>query len=525
MRLIDILLRLSESSPGIPLHSDLLKPLKRMYPRASEKRYAGSCLIMSIAVCVLCLVILLGIGEDPLYSVFCFALGFGFLLMLPGLEMKRRAEAFEARLPLTLRTLGMLLEMRIPFMHAIEKLASDEPEFALVADEVSNGITVQRALSGIALKYDSVPIKRAISQLITSYEVGGSGAQIRKIGDEMLSSQRHRLREYSSKSAIFGLLFIVSAALLPTFFIVYSVLGGYTAEGSMDNIMMGLAMLVVFPLISLSVLLLGKSMLPSSALESADTGADMIVVAPTGILVLSLLLLPKGLIGAGIVIGLASSSYIIYSRFENEKKVEEIEKHLPDALFSVSGLPRSAKMEEIFGVIERSGYGALSEEAAKSRSQIESNLSVQSVLEDLSSRNRSPMLDRASQMLSHVFSTNSFEQLNRLAEDMLAFLEVRRERAGLLAMQKYTLVFGGLIVPLILRITLNLLSSMAQFFEKSDAATQLDFASSLIPAYIVIYALLSSIYISNIDERRSRSAGYFLAIVVVGLATFFFINV
>jgi hypothetical protein len=269
------------------------------------------------------------------------------------------------------------------------------------------------------------------------------------------------------------------------------------------------------------ILLLGKSIIPISAMEKTDAGSDLVVAGPTALLVLSLLILPKSLIVIGIILGCAASAYIMYSRYNYEKRIEEIEKHLPDALFSVSGLPKSTKLEDIFRVIERSDYGELSVEAAKSRSQVESNLSVQTVLEDLSSRNKSLMLGRATDMLKHVFSTNSFEQLNRLAEDMLQFVEVKRERAGLLAMQKYTLVFGGLIVPLILRIALNLLNSMAEFFSKSNAAEQLDFAFSLIPAYIVIYALLSSIYISNIDERKSRSAGYFLVIVVIGLATFF----
>jgi hypothetical protein len=160
-------------------------------------------------------------------------------------------------------------------------------------------------------------------------------------------------------------------------------------------------------------------------------------------------------------------------------------------------------------------------------------------------------------MLRHVFSTNSFGQLNKLGEDMLQFVEVRRERAGLLSMQKYTLVFGGLLVPLILKITLNLLQSMAEFFVSdtsvgadtgaisgagdaiggavsgaaagaigsASGAPQLDFAFSLVPAYLIIYALLSSFYIGNIDERRSQSTLYFLAIVVVGLMTFYFLNI
>lgn len=527
MKAIDLVIAASGFAPELKIKSKMLAALKKVRPEVPVEKYTGASLMIAAGIGILSLFLALIMNESFAFGFLGFALCFGFLLALPSFELKRRTAEFEARLPLMLRTLGMLLDMSIPFQRALEIVSVDEPVFQPVIDNVRRGVSVQKAFARVALSYDSFAVKRAISQLITSYEVGSSGQEIRKIGEEMLSVQRHSLREYSSKSAIFGLLFIVSAAVMPTFFLVYAVLGEYTLDSPVEKMGMAVAMLVVFPLISLTILLMAKSSLPRSAMEQ-DSGhrtQDLSVLAPTAFLVLSLLFLPQDLSVIGIAIGCAGAGYLVYLKYNEEKKTEDVERHLPDALFSVSGLPKSTKMDDLFGVIEKAGYGALSEEAAKSRKQLNSNLSVDLVLEDLAARNSSGMLVRACEMLRHVFSTNSFSQLNRLAEDMLQFVEIRRERAGLLAMQKYTLVFGGLIVPLILKITLGLLESMAEFFTKGGEVTQLDFAFSLIPAYIIVYALLSSFYISNIDERRSRSAGYFLAIAVVGLATFFIVNI
>lgn len=525
MKAIDLVLAASRFAPEIKLRSKMLHSLKKLRPDSSEERYCGAALMISFLAGILTVFLALILNESIGFGVLGFALCFGFLLALPSFELKRKTSEFEARLPLLLRTLGMLLDMNIPFQRALELVSKDEPELIHVIEDIKKGITLQKAFARLALAYDSLPVKRAISQLITSYEVGSSGREIRRIGDEMLSVQRHALREYSSKSAIFGLLFIVSAAVMPTFFLVYAVLGQYTFGNAIEQLGMTIAMLLVFPAISLTILLMAKSTLPRSALETAAKTQDLAVLYPTGFLVLSLLVVPSDLSLIGIVVGCTAAGYLVYMRYQKEKRAEEIEKHLPDALFAVSGLPKSTRMEDLFGVIERAGYGALSDEAGKCRMQMNANLGTEIVLEDLAARNRSGMLRRACDMLKHVFSTNSFEQLNRLAEDMLQFVEVRRERAGLLAMQKYTLVFGGLIVPLILKITLGLLDSMAEFFSEGGSQPQLDFAYSLIPAYLIVYALLSSFYISNIDERRSRSAGYFLAIVVVSLATFYLLNI
>ncbi len=529
MKLIDVVIAASPYAPEVKIKSRMLEALPKLGLEVSEARYAGAALLLSAPVALAsgALAMFFGdFGDCAVLGLLGFALAFGFVLLLPSFELRGRAADFEARLPLILRTLGMLLDMRMPFERALAIAAQDEPELAPVLDDIAHGATVQKSFSHLALSYDSFAVKRAVSQLLTAYEVGGLGQDMGRIGDEMLAIQRHSLREYASKSAIFGLVFIVSAAVLPTFFLVYAVLGGFTLGAQpMDRLGMALMMLAVFPLMSFLVLLMARSMLPRSGLEAASGEGWPALLIPTAILVLSFLALPESLAPLGVVAGFLAAGYLLYMKYGEEKRVEELEKHLPDALFAVSGLPKSASMEDVFSMIGRAGYGPLSEEAEKSAKQLGSNLGAGLVLDDMASRNNSPMLRRACAMLKHVFATNSFGQLNRLAEDMLRFTEVRRERAGLLSMQKYTLLFGGLIVPLILRITLNLLGSMAEFFTQGNAATGIGFAQSLIPAYIVIYAVLSSYYIANMDVRRSQSAGYFLAIAAAGLAAFFFINI
>jgi Flp pilus assembly protein TadB len=524
MKLIDAVVAASSFGPEVGLKSRMLEPLKKLGLGISMERYMGGALLLSLVFGILTCVLALLIGETIALGLFGFAFIFGFLLYLPTMEIRRRTSEFEARLPFVLRTISMLLEMRLPFQRALEIVAKTEPELRLVVDDISKGITVQKSFARLTTFYDSFTVKRALSQLLTAYEVGSSGNEVGRIGDEMLSIQRHSLKEHSSRSAMFGLIFVVCAAVLPTFFLVYSVLGQMTNGQAADRISITIAMLVVFPLISLMILLVAKSLLPRSAIESGSGSADISVMVPAGAIILALLILPDSLTIFAVLAGLAAIILLVYRRYQEEKRVEELERHLPDALFSAAGLPKSTKMEDLFCMIEKAGYGTLSEEAAKSRKQLAVNLSTDMVLEDLASRNKSQMLVRACDMLGHVFSTNSFDRLNRLAEDITKFVEIRREKADILSMQKYTMVLGGFIVPLILKITLNLLTSMAEFFT-TEAGPQLQFVYSIIPAYIVIYGLLSYFYISSMEENRSGPAAYFLGIVLSGMITFFFINI
>jgi len=526
MNLLEFLVENSGRFPEVGLKSRILAPLKRLYPDADEHRYAGEALTISLAFSVIVFLSMIFGSPDSavLAFLFSFALVFGFLLALPGFELKRKAAIIEAEMPFALRTVGLLIDMKIPFTKALSLVAEEDTEtareFRKIVNDINHGITVEKAFSRFAVSFNSFPIKRAVSQLLSVYEVGGRGTEIKRIGDELLAVQQHQMKEQSSKSAIFGMLFIMTSAILPTFFLVYAILGEFGVGESISEAGMAIAMLLVFPAISILLLLVSRASVPFSPLSSNKNVVDAMVLLPAVLFVFSFLFLGEGLRIFGIIIGSAIMLWALYRSYRAEKRTEEIEQYLPDALFTVSALPKSVKLEKIFDTIEHAGYGALSEEAGKSKRQLAMNVKTDNVMEDLWMRNDSPALKKAATMLKHVFDTNSFSQLHGIAEDILKVFEIKRERAQLMSMQKYTILFGGFLIPMILKIALSLIGSLVEFFEDPNAPELIAYASSLIPAYLVIYAVISAFYIADIEGRRSMAAVYFLIIVTVSLLTF-----
>lgn len=503
--------------PKIKIRSSAEKDLKAM--NINPERYMGMSVILSLVFSFPVLV-LYGV-----YSLLAFAAAFGFCLLYPRMEMQKRAAEIESELPFFLRSLGMLVEMGIPFQRSLEIAARGQgrlqKEVEKINENTGNGMSLQKSLASLG-RYSSLNIKRAVSQVISAYEVGSSGMEIKRIGDEVLAMQKHRLKEYSAKSAMIGLLLIITNAVLPTFFLVYAIAGRFAFSTNISNGQIAFAMLVLFPLISILILLVAKSITPRSAF-SGKAKFDISLLGPGIVFILGFVVFPDFWI-IFVMLGTAMAAYLIYRNYESEKRLESIEEHLPDALFSVSGMPKSAKAEQIFRIMEKGGYGKLSEEAGKSARQIGMNVRIASVIEDLWKRNPSMMLKRTCIMLEQMIHTNSLDRLSMLAEDIISAVQIKREQAQLFSLQKYTLIFGAFLVPLILKVTIYLLESMSSLVEGSAVSDAVAFSASVIPPYLIIYSTIASMAISEAEGRRSAAPVYLLALSAAGLATFHFIS-
>jgi hypothetical protein len=317
---------------------------------------------------------------------------------------------------------------------------------------------------------------------------------------------------------MFGLLFIISSAVLPTFFLVYSVVGKSVLRQETDESQITLAMLVVFPLISILIMLVSKSTMPRSAL-GRRSGLDVRLLMP-GMLFLGGFFLHVEIIA--FIAGSLAGAFFILSSYQEEKRQEQIEERMPDALFSVGSLPKSARASQVFEIIEKGGHGALSEEAAKSGKQLSMNVSMESVLDDLWKRNSSGMLKRACRMMKQMVQTNSLDRMSILAEDIIRAFQIARERSQVFALQKYTLIFGSFLIALIMNMTIKLMGSMGELM--GESGTMVSAAESLAPPYLVIYSVIAAAAIADAEGKKSSMSIYFLVLSLLGLLTFYFIT-
>ncbi len=522
MAILEKMIEFSSSFPSIAIKGRLLSIL--LDYGCDPGKYAAASLTISFFASVLALVLLLVFYPPFVLSGFFLtvAFSFAFLLFLPEAEHKRRVAKMEAELPFLLRTIGMLMKVGIPFERALRETSKEEGELhhelRVSLGEKSKGLAMEKALSHMAISMRSLHAKRAISQLISAYKVGGSGKELVRIGDELLAIGQHKERQYASKSAIFGLLFIVSSAVLPTFFLVYSIIGRVGGEPISRETIFA-ALIILFPLINIIILLFSHALAPPSPFHR-EKRIDPVLLLPFPASIIIFLVLPQPFLLPAVFAGGLVILAAFFKTFEKERRAEETEAHLPDALLLLSSLPKSVNTASLFMTVENAGYGALSEETGISRRQVENGLKFEHVLEDLKKRGNSPMLARAVGMLKHLFEVNSLDRLNVVADDVLRYFEIRRERSRLMSMQKYTLIFGGVLIPVILRLALNMLAGMESFFGESEIANLVQVAESLIPPYLIIYSAMCSVYVGDIEGKKSSTVIYFAAISIISLSFF-----
>jgi archaellum biogenesis protein FlaJ (TadC family) len=224
-------------------------------------------------------------------------------------------------------------------------------------------------------------------------------------------------------------------------------------------------------------------------------------------------------------LGLVAGAWLIAKNFKKEQKLEKLENDIPDALFAISSMPGSLGLERVFMTIENGGFGELSKEIGIARKQLAINIKPETVVDCLIAKNRSVLLREMVIMLRQMIETNSLGRTGELADDIIRHIQTRRERSQLLATQKYTLMLGAVLIPLILKTTIGLVSSMGSVFSNSDLTGVLSDCNLLLPPYLVIYVSMVSIAIADSEGKRSSANLYLVVLSAISLATFYFINI
>ena len=479
------------------------------------QRYGTMALTVSISIFIICALLL-----EIILAFVIFCIFFLIITKVPQIEYNKNQARIEAEFPFMLRTLGTLLNVNISFKKAFQILSKSEgslgDEMKTVNQEVDNGASVPKALSNMAQRIRSNDIKTAISQMITAYDVGGKGNEIRRISQEMAIKQRHNLKEYASISSVFGLLFIVSSTLLPTFFVVLSSLGGQILETEITEMHAKLIIIIVIPLISFIVLQLMKLNEPLQISERKKSGKEFILLM---VPIAGFLFFQE--IGFIILIfTFLVSGAIFYKLYRKETRIEMIEKNLPNALMAAATLPENSKLEDIFRIFKKGDYEELSKEAEISLRQLESKIGDKKVLQDFSKRNDGHLIERTVQTIDYSLESGNTKRINETAEDLLEFNGLVKERESLLSVQKYTLLFGVVILPLILNSVISILQKMSSITKGNPEV--LNSINGVIPAYILIYAIFISYYIAEISKKRSTMFIYFNVLSIIGLVSFYF---
>jgi hypothetical protein len=211
--------------------------------------------------------------------------------------------------------------------------------------------------------------------------------------------------------------------------------------------------------------------------------------------------------------------------FTFEKRRDEIETNLPDALFQAASNPPRTHIVELLSGLVSIGYGPLSDELAVTVTEIEKGASVKDALEHLSARNHSKVVDRACYLLirAQEQGVDIVDALAALATDIKETKYLLRERAASLQLQKITLLAsGGALVPLILGLVVGLATAMGRFSEEKAAAigAQVAMVQPVFFGYVIIHALLACMAIGRQEGDIKKSVYYVLPVTFLAVALY-----
>ncbi len=476
-----------------------------------------------------------------------FALFFYIIKSFPKMEKRKRALQVEADLPMVLRQIAIELEIKMPFGQAMKHIAESDyrisDEFEKLHKSISKGESVPHTLNEVSERIDSLAFKRSVNQLIISYEYGGDAEPIKKIANELINIQLSKTKEFNAKMAFLSLLFIATSCLVPSFFLVFLMVGSVFLSLPFTALHIWAIFLFLFPLLNAIVLLYINSRTPphlsakkqtlsdqmeqiSAFLEERNFPLSLKQSALAAILISILIAAPSFLLSwqypellfASFAFLLFPFLIYFYLLYIIEKRKLLLEKMLPDALFHAASLQKSFSMEKIISSIAKSDYGPLSHEFMLAHRQINAKASVRSALLGITKRNSSLLLDRSINLLLRGYETGAdlYLSLRETAEDIFSLFSLVRERRSALALQKYTLLIGGaILVPLILGTVLNMVSGLnvpqTDLFPGTENREGLVSATSQsIEFYLISYALLSSILVARQEGEDRKFLIYFL---------------
>ncbi|MFH1107247.1 MAG: hypothetical protein V1787_05105 [Candidatus Micrarchaeota archaeon] len=229
----------------------------------SAEDYVSSCFSVSLFAAACAFPAFLLLDFSPMQSsLLALASSFSALvlmLLLPSYLGQKRAVKAERELGPLLRQLSVELEF-MPFERALADASRGGGllalEFGRALAEVRRGASgVPSALTRIRDRFNSPALERALSQLCVIYSDGAGAEGLRRQADELAALQRNRLRRFSSKLSLVGLVFIAVSCIVPALFAAYCIIGGQFLAFSMSSEQLLFAYAVVFPAADAALLL------------------------------------------------------------------------------------------------------------------------------------------------------------------------------------------------------------------------------------------------------------------------------
>jgi len=178
-------------------------------------------------------------GEMDLETMqtLSLAVGFAFMVILfilhiiyPGIILKKIAAMENQDLLFSLREMVMEINGGVPLFEAMKNVAESDygyisEDFEYVVKQIEAGVPQTEALRNLALKTDSVFLKKAVWQMINTLESGASmNVALPGIVTILEEHLIREIRDYSVNTNFLMLIYMLTAAAVPSLGITFLVL-------------------------------------------------------------------------------------------------------------------------------------------------------------------------------------------------------------------------------------------------------------------------------------------------------------
>ncbi|NJE46102.1 type II secretion protein F [Thermococcus sp. GR7] len=211
-----------------------------------------------------------------------------------------------------------------------------------------------------------------------------------------------------------------------------------------------------------------------------------------------------------------------YPYWKITKRIEEMEKMLPDAFFYLaSSLRAGISFSEALEELTTAKFGALTEEFKKTVAEIKKGRSTVEALRAFAIRNRkSTVIYRSMMIIIEAIERGApmSDILVFVGNDVREILRIKKERKASTGMQvMFFIVTSGFIGPLILGIVSQVMGAMST----GEITFPIDTIKTILLGFVVLQAIVSGLGIGVIREGKfSAGLKYSLLLVVMGVVIF-----
>ncbi len=193
------------------------------------------------------LAIKLGVLSIPLF----FILNFYTALYTPRIKVRKRARRIEEDLPYALRHLLIQVKSGVPLYHAMvavsEGYGEASREFRRIIEQINTGKSQTEALEDSISKNPSLPLRRALWQLLTAMKTGADLTRsLESTVDEILKEQLISIKKYGQELNPWTLFYMMFGVIVPSLGITFLMILSSFMGLQIGAELLGLALFLLF---------------------------------------------------------------------------------------------------------------------------------------------------------------------------------------------------------------------------------------------------------------------------------------